>query len=121
MRNFLKDVNKVMENLRVFKNQDILEAIKILDFVRVNLANIGRMDLSNEKSIEKFLLTENLFIHDTELFKKISKVWRILVDNYNENEEDELDELVGTVDKWDFPTSINNDELKNTIIKKISN
>lgn len=109
-----------MKEIRSFKNKDILESIKILECLRVSLANIGRLDLKNNEDLERFLLIENLFISQSDIYKKLTFISRLLIDNYTEDEDENLDEELELVKPWEVPCSLELDELKDKVIKNLN-
>jgi hypothetical protein len=109
-----------MKEIRCFNNKDILESIKILEYLRVSLTNIGRLDLKNNNDFEKFLLVENLFISQSDIYKKLTFIWRLLIDNYTEEEEEALDEELELVIPWKVPYHLELDELREKVIKNLN-
>jgi hypothetical protein len=110
-----------MKETREFENGEIIDTIKELEFLRVNLARIGRLETRNSQEVDRFLLIIGLFIFQGDAYKKLTKIWRVLVSNYSADEEEELDELVSENENWNIPYGLSNEQLLERLKKILEN
>ena len=102
-----------MEKVRKFKNEDIISAIKKLEYLRVNLSRIGRLEIKTKDDVRKFLQIQNLFMIESDMYRKLTDVWRVLIDSYEGKEDEELEEILeNSTNNWKIPYDLSNSEIE---------